>query len=158
MTESRAPLEGLALAQIAIGVRDIDVSCRRWAAVLGVDVPAIVEVEAGSEVRMSHRGHPSDARARLAFFDLGAVQLELVEPIGEPSTWQEGLDRNGEAIHHLAFWTTNMAAAAAGLADHGAELVQRGDMGSGQYAYFDAGETLGCVVELLESERTGDLF
>ncbi len=157
MTASSGPLKGLELAQVAIGVRDIDASRRRWAAVLGVDVPDIVEVEAGSRVRMTYKGLPSNARVKLAFFDLGRVQLELVEPVGEGSVWMEGLDRNGEAVHHLAFWTENMGETGAGLEDHGAELVQRGDMGEGQYAYFDAVEPLGCVLELLESTRSGDI-
>ncbi len=157
MSASSSPLKGLELAQVAIGVRDIDASRRRWAAVLGVDVPDIVEVEAGSRVRMTYRGLPSDARVKLAFFDLGRVQLELVEPVGEGSAWQEGLDRNGEGLHHLAFWTENLPETAAGLEDHGAELVQRGDMGEGQYAYFDAVRPLGCVLELLENRRSGDI-
>ena len=84
-----------------------------------------VEVEAGSRARMTYRGLPSDAGARLTFFDLGPVQLELVQPVGEGSAWQEGLDRNGESLHHLAFWTENMPAAAAGLGHHGAELVEQ---------------------------------
>jgi methylmalonyl-CoA/ethylmalonyl-CoA epimerase len=157
MTASSSPLKGAGLAQIAIGVRDIDASRRRWAAVLGVDVPDIVEVEAGNRVRMTYRGLPSDARVRLAFFDLGGVQLELVEPVGEANIWKEGLDKNGEAVHHLAFWTENMAKTAAELNDHGAELVQRGDMGAGQYAYFDAVQPLGCILELLERERPGEV-
>ncbi len=155
MSAPSSPLKGLELAQVAIGVRDIDASRRRWAGVLGVDVPDIVEVEAGSRVRMTYRGLPSDARVKLAFFDLGRVQLELVEPVGEGSAWKEGLDRNGESVHHLAFWTEDMVTTAAGLAVHGAELVQRGDMGEGQYAYFDAVQPLGCVLELLESKRSG---
>ena len=87
-----APLKGLALAQVAIGGPRHRRSRRRWAAVLGVDVPEIVEVEAGSSVRMTYRGVPSDARVKLAFFDLGGVPLELVEPVGDDSAWQEGLD------------------------------------------------------------------
>jgi methylmalonyl-CoA/ethylmalonyl-CoA epimerase len=157
MSAPSSPLKGLALAQVAIGVRDIDASRRRWAAVLGVDVPDVVEVEAGSRVRMTYRGQPSDARVRLAFFDIGGVQLELVEPVGDESAWQEGLDKHGEAVHHLAFWTENMAQTAAGLDEHGVELIQRGDMGEGQYAYFDAVEPLGCVLELLEKERSGEI-
>lgn len=30
-------------------------------------------------------------------------------------------------------------------------------MGEGQYAYFDAAQPFGCVLELLESKRSGDL-
>ena len=50
-----------------------------------------------------------------------------------------------------------MVEAAGGLDDHDVELIQRGDMGEGQYAYFDATGPLGCVIELLERERSGDV-
>jgi len=157
VTASSGPLKGLALAQVAIGVRDIDAARRRWAAVLGVDVPEIVEVEAGSRVRMTYRGFPSDAWVKLAFFDLGGVSLELVEPVGDDSSWMDGLNRNGESLHHIAFSTDNMVETAIGLGDHDIELIQRGDMGEGQYAYFDATEQLGCVIELLEHKRSRDI-
>ena len=98
-----------------------------------------------------------DAWVKLAFFDLGGVSLELVEPVGDDSAWKDGLDRNGESIHHIAFWTDNMVETAAGLGDHDVELIQRGDMGEGQYAYFDATGPLGCVIELLEHGRSQDI-
>jgi methylmalonyl-CoA/ethylmalonyl-CoA epimerase len=157
VSTSSSPLKGLKLAQVAIGVHDIDASRRRWAAALGVDVPEIVEVAAGNSVRMTYRGLPSDASVKLAFFDLGGVALELVEPVGDDSAWKEGLDRNGEAVHHLAFWTENMVETAAELGDHDVALIQRGDMGEGQYAYFDASGSLGCVLELLEHKRSGEI-
>jgi 4-hydroxyphenylpyruvate dioxygenase-like putative hemolysin len=82
------------------------------------------------------------------------VQLELIEPLGEKSAWYEGLAARGEGVHHLAFWTEDMAASASALRENGIELAHRGDMGDGQYAYFDAQEHLGVMVELLEHERT----
>jgi catechol 2,3-dioxygenase-like lactoylglutathione lyase family enzyme len=157
MDTPSAPLQGFKLAQVAIAVRDIEASRKRWAAVLGVEAPPILEVDAGDKVRMSFRGAPSNARVKLAFFDLGGVQLELLEPVGEGSTWKEGLDQHGESMHHLAFWTGNMVQTAGGLKQQGVSLIQRGDMGEGQYAYFDATGALGCVIELLESKRSGEL-
>ncbi|MCC6731091.1 MAG: VOC family protein [Chthonomonadales bacterium] len=141
------------LAQVAIVVRDIEESARRWAAVLGMPVPRFVETAPGLEVHQTFRGRPSDARARLAFFDLGQVQLELIEPLGGASTWQEALDRDGEGVHHVAFWVDGMQRSVESLREHGIALVQRGDMGDGQYAYFDARERLGTTLELLERVR-----
>jgi hypothetical protein len=39
------------------------------------------------------------------------------------------------------------------LKSNGIPMVQRGDMGEGQYAYFDAEEKLGVTLELLERKR-----
>jgi len=34
---------------------------------------------------------------------LGSLSLELIEPVGGPSTWREFLDTRGEGVHHIAF-------------------------------------------------------
>ena len=39
------------------------------------------------------------------------------------------------------------------LKSRGIPLIQRGDMGEGQYAYFDAEAQLGVTLELLEHVR-----
>lgn len=146
-------LGGANLAQVALVVRDIEASARRWAALLGVPVPNVITTAPGLEVEQTYQGVPSDARAKLAFFQLGPVQLELIEPMGGDSTWQEALDRKGEGFHHIAFWVEGMQRSVDYLREHGIPMVQRGDMGEGQYAYFDAEEPLGVTIELLERKR-----
>lgn len=150
---SRNNLGSTTVAQIAIVVHDIEQACKRWAEILGVSVPNVIITQPGDEVNMTYRGQPSNAQAKLAFFNLGQVQLELIEPIGEPSTWKEALDKNGESVHHIAFWVEDMQASVDFLKQHGIPMIQRGDMGEGQYAYFDAEEKLGVQIELLERVR-----
>lgn len=150
---SQLNLGSTTVAQIAIVVRNIEEACERWAKLLGVSVPNIIITQPGNEVHMTYRGQPSNAQAKLAFFNLGQVQLELIEPIGEPSTWKEALDKNGESVHHIAFWVEDMQASVDFLKQHGIPMIQRGDMGEGQYAYFDAEEKLGVQLELLEKVR-----
>lgn len=147
-------LRNTKLAQVAIVVHDIEAARQRYAALLGVEAPNIILVEPGSKARMTYRGLPSDDTCKLAFFDLGGVQLELIEPLGTNSAWAEGLAEKGERVHHLAFWTDNMVESKETLAAHGAELIHRGDMGEGQYAYFDASAPFGTFIELLEAKRT----
>ncbi|HEY3284796.1 MAG TPA: VOC family protein [Armatimonadota bacterium] len=141
------------VAQIALVVHDIEEAARRWAAVLGVPVPGVIVTDPGLKVNQTYQGQPSDAQAKLAFINLGQVQLELIEPIGGPSTWQEVLDRQGEGVHHIAFWVEGMQKSVDFLRGQGIPMVQRGDMGEGQYAYFDAEEKLGTTLELLERKR-----
>ena len=142
------------LAQVAVVVRDIEAARQRYAALLGVEAPKVIDVQPGNDCRMTYRGVPSNATAKLAFFDLGGVQLELIEPIGKDSAWAEGLDEKGERVHHLAFWTEDMRANKEALAEHGVVMIHRGDMGEGQYAYFDATGPFGTFFELLEHKRT----
>lgn len=141
------------LAQVAIVVRDIEEAAKRYSEILGLPVPNVITTQPGNEVQQTYNGQPSNAQAKLAFFNLGQVQLELIEAMGGESTWQEALDRNGEGVHHLAFWVEGMQRSVDFLKTKGIPMVQRGDMGEGQYAYFDAEGPLGVTLELLERKR-----
>jgi len=142
------------LAQVALVVRDIDASIRRWADVLGMPVPEVITTAPGLEAQQTCKGVPSNAQAKLAFFNLGPVQLEIIEPLGGDSTWQEALDKKGEGFHHLAFSVNDMQKSVDFLRERGIPMIQRGDMGEGQYAYFDAEGPLGVTLELLEQKRS----
>ena len=143
------------LAQVAVVVHDIEEMSRRYAAVFGLPVPEIIVTQPGSEVAQTYRGIPSDAQCKLAFFKLGQVDLELIEPMGGASTWQEALDKRGQSLHHIAFWVDGMQRSVDFLRTQGLEMAQRGDMGDGQYVYMDAEAQLGVTIELLEEKRTG---
>jgi methylmalonyl-CoA/ethylmalonyl-CoA epimerase len=141
------------MAQVALVVKDIEESSRKFADILGQPFPNIITTDPGLDANMTYKGQPSNAQAKLAFFQLGQVQLELIEPLGGESTWQEVLDRKGEGVHHIAFWVEGMQDSVDFLKERGITMIQRGDMGAGQYAYFDAEEPLGLTLELLEKER-----
>lgn len=76
--------------------------------------------------------------------------------MGGDSVWQSALDERGEHVQHIAFWVEDYAAAKDALAVAGAPKVQRGDMGDGQYGYFDGSESLGLTIEPLQRIRPAD--
>ena len=88
----------------------------------------------------------------MAFFQLGSVSLELIEPVGGPSTWQEHLDAHGDSLHHVAFRIQGMQEKLADLDANGVPLVQRGEYKGGRYAYVDSTQALGAILELLEND------
>lgn len=152
MSEEKASLLGTRkVSQIAIVVRDIEKTSRAWAEVLGMEVPKWFATEPGNQVGMTFRGQPSDARAKLAFFHLDNITIELIEPMGGASSWQEALDTNGEGVHHIAFNVTDTEDRVNALAGQGiGKFHQGGDPKTGQYTYVDAGKQLGLVIEMLE--------
>jgi catechol 2,3-dioxygenase-like lactoylglutathione lyase family enzyme len=141
------------LTQVAIVVHNIEEAAQRYADIFDLPVPEPIVTAPGLEVNQTYRGAPSEARAKLAFFSMGQVQIELIEPLGGASTWQEVLDRKGECVHHIAFWVEGMQKSVNFLKSRGIPMVQRGDMGEGQYAYFDSEPQLGVMLELLEHVR-----
>jgi len=139
------------VCQVGIIVRDIEQVARVWATILGVEPPPVRITDTADVAHTRYRGEPTDARAKLAFFNLGQVSLELIEPVGGPSTWQEFLDEHGQGLHHIAFQIQGMDQVIARLEAHDVRLVQRGDYTGGRYAYLDGFEQLGGILELLEN-------
>lgn len=143
-------IETNVICQVGLVVRDIERTARAYADIFGMDVPPISITAPEAEAHTIYRGAPTPARARLAFFQMGAISLELIEPVGGPSTWQEFLDRHGEGVHHIAFRIAGMDRIIAYLESKGITAVQRGDYTGGRYAYMGSEGQLGVILELLE--------
>jgi len=150
-TESKNALGSQIICQVGLIVRDIERSSAAYADLFGVEVPQWSLTDAYEDAHTEYHGQPTAARAKLAFFDLGQVSLELIEPVGAPSTWREHLETHGEGVHHIAFHIQGMDEQLAVLAGKGMPAVQRGDYTGGRYAYVDAVPQLGLVLELLEN-------
>ena len=140
------------VTQVGIIVQDIEAKTRAWAEVLGLPVPEITITDTYERAQTEYNGQPSNARAKLAFFHLGQVDLELIEPIGAKSTWQDQLDEHGDSLHHIAFEIKGMPEKVAYLETKGLELVERGEYPGGRYAYVDGTAQLGAILELLEND------
>ena len=137
--------------QVAIVVRDIEATSRAWAELLGVDVPPWMLTDPAEKSHTRYHGEATEGQAKLAFFDLGGVKLELIEPVDGPSTWREHLDTRGEGVHHVAFGVEGLDGIVAQLGEAGMPLAQTGQYTGGRYAYVDASDKLKVVLELLES-------
>jgi catechol 2,3-dioxygenase-like lactoylglutathione lyase family enzyme len=139
------------VTQVAIIVKDIDKARNAWAGVLGVKVPEISIAEGHSSRPTLYRGSPSDAKAKLAFFAMDNLQIELIQPMGGKSTWQDYLDTYGEGIHHIAFEVKGIDGVEKRFELKGNPTVQSGGWDGGAYSYVDASKDLGCILELLEN-------
>jgi len=143
------------VTQIGLIVRDVEVTKKKFAAFFGVEPPPHFDGGRFEVTGTTVEGKPApDANCLMAFFDVGPnMQLELIQPNGVKSTWQDFLDQNGEGVHHIAFHVKGMDGKILACENFGMKLVQRGKYGdaSGEYAYLDANADLKCLVELLES-------
>ena len=143
------------LTQVGFIVRDIETTKRKFAEFFGVEPPPNLE---GGKFEITGTvvdGEPApDANCLMAFFDIGPnVSLELIQPNGVKSTWQDYLDEHGEGIHHIAFIIEGMDKIVLECEKFGMKCVQRGKYGNGggEYAYMDASKDLKIMLELLES-------
>jgi catechol 2,3-dioxygenase-like lactoylglutathione lyase family enzyme len=139
------------VCQVGLIVRDIERSAEAYSRVFGMQNPEVIVTDGQEISHAKYRGEPMDARAKLAFFNMGQITLELIEPIGGPSTWQEFLDRQGEGVHHIAFFVEDTDRAVASLEQHDIAVIQQGDYTGGRYTYVDSAPALGVILELLEN-------
>lgn len=139
------------IAQVAIVVKDIEKARAAWAQLLGMKESQISETEDWEQTKMSYKGKPSKARAKLVFFNLENITLELIEPIGGPSTWQQFVDETGGGIHHVAFNVADLNGTLKRFKEAGINVEQKGDYKGGCYIYVDSASKLGGTIELLHN-------
>jgi len=138
--------------QVGIIVRDIESKARAWSEILGLPEPDIIITDSVEKTRAEYKGRPLAGRARLAFFQMGQVTVELIEPVDGPSTWKDQLDEHGDSLHHIAFDIEGMKEKTDYLNSQGVPLIQKGEYEGGRYAYFDGVTRLGTIIELLEND------
>jgi methylmalonyl-CoA/ethylmalonyl-CoA epimerase len=142
-----------AVCQVGLVVRDIQKTAQKYCEILGVEMPPIVETKGYEISKTMYKGQDSDATAKLAFFNLGQVQIELIEPDVLSSVWRDYLNENGESVHHIAFMVKDTDGSVRFLEGHGIDVLQQGlySDASGMYTYVDSAPVLGVMLELLQN-------
>lgn len=140
------------ITQIGIIVKDIEATSRTFADFFCVDQPEANLTDVVEKAQTEYKGKSTMARAKLAFFDMGSLQLELIEPDKHPSTWREFLDENGEGVHHIAFVVDDMKEKMKVMQGNEMPLIQKGEYTSGRYAYMDTIKDFKVIFELLEND------
>ncbi|MBN2411380.1 VOC family protein [candidate division KSB1 bacterium] len=139
------------VTQIGLIVKDIEKSSRAYAEFFGMEQPEIIITDPLEKANTNYKGNSTTARAKLAFFNFDNITIELIEPVGEPSTWQDFLTTNGDGVHHIAFEVKDAGDKISQLEKKGMPLIQRGDYEGGCYNYIETTPQLGVLVELLEN-------
>jgi methylmalonyl-CoA/ethylmalonyl-CoA epimerase len=139
------------VTQIGVVVQDIEKASQAYAEFLGMDKPQWFLTDTVDKAHTVFKGESTEARAKLVFFELDNITIELIEPVGGPSTWQEFLEKRGEGIHHIAFEIKDMDKKINLLTEGGMFPLQKGDYEGGRYCYMNAVSKLGLILELLEN-------
>jgi len=141
------------ITQIGILVHDIEKTSQAYADFFEVPKPTVIVTDTVDRAQTMYNGESTPARAKLAFFNMGSLQLELIEPDEHPSTWRNYLDEHGEGPHHIAFVIDGMKEKVSMLESKGFPLQQRGEYTGGRYAYMDTFKELKVLIELLENDK-----
>jgi len=94
---------------IGIAVRSLDETVPYYEKALGFKCEKREEVES--------------QKVRTAFFAVGEVHLELLEPTAAESPIAKFLEKNGEGVHHIAFYSDDIAGQLKQATDSGVRLI-----------------------------------
>ena len=95
----------------------------------------------------------AEQKVRVAFFLIGDVRLELLEPTDPSSTVEKFLETRGEGLHHLAFTVESITDRIAELKASGVRMIDqmpRAGAHHMQIAFVHPKSTHGVLTELCE--------
>jgi len=134
--------------QIGIVVRSIDDTLNYYQKVFGFGPFEIRYVDYPTA---TYFGEKAGYRGKRAFFNLGPIQVELLELIDGQTIHEDFLRDKGEGLHHIGFSVENLEEAKEKAASRGLKVIQdyvRPD-GSG-FAYLDSDRIGGVLFELIK--------
>jgi len=150
-TAAPSPPLGAKLSQYALVVKDLQAVSDYWAK---LGIPAM-DVTHPTLTDLQYHGQPGRFDQELGWHRHGTVTWEWIAPLAGPTVYQDFLDTHGEGFHHLAFDVADIDAAGAFWSEKGFPIVQsggwgeKGQPGSGRFAYADTTAIGGITIELL---------
>lgn len=97
------PISPKGFIQINIVVADIEKAAAKWADLLGIDVPQVRTNHLEGGENYTYRGRPVSCDLKVCNIDMGNFVIELHQPAGGESSFQEFLDKHGNGVHHIGF-------------------------------------------------------
>ncbi|MGD0355559.1 MAG: VOC family protein [Dehalococcoidia bacterium] len=141
MTDNRVDqFKVKAIDQVSYAVKDIDKTVEAWSRLY--DMGPWTYHENGG---MDAKGRPW--KIRMAFAQVGSVEVELVQCIQGRIFQSRFLDTWGEGVHHIGFKVDDVDEVVKTLVARGARLFLHDP---GRFAYLDAGGPGGAIFELIQ--------
>jgi methylmalonyl-CoA/ethylmalonyl-CoA epimerase len=138
------------LSQIGVVVRDLDAAINYYEA-LGIGPFVRPKLR---YVDIVQYGEPAeyDFEISVAFCSLGSVEMELVQPVSEPSIYKDFLESKGEGLHHLGFDVDDINDRLDRYKQMGIKTVLSGrsETGDSAAAYLDTSDVGGVLIELIQ--------
>ena len=97
------PLDKKGVIKINIIVKDIEKAAEMWAKLLGIEKPKIHINHLEGGKNYTYRGEPITCDLKVANIQMDGWVLELHEPAGGESSFQEFIEKHGNGVHHIGF-------------------------------------------------------
>lgn len=157
MTDEVSSHEGTFSDFVQIGavVEDVDRAIKALSEIFGIGPFRVITwpPEDRTNIKREYRGEPGNFTARMAFTEMGPVELELIQPLEGESIWADFLETHGEGIHHIRFNVSDIDPVIARLEDHGITVSQSGSglRPGTTWANLATEEEVGFTIEIMNA-------
>ncbi|MCI5149925.1 MAG: methylmalonyl-CoA epimerase [Candidatus Electrothrix sp. MAN1_4] len=130
---------------IGIAVHSITQACVFYEQALGLHCERIEEV--------------ASQQVRTAFFSLGETKIELLEPMDEDGPIAKFLQRQGEGVHHIAYYSDNAAVQLNKAEQAGCRLINQTPVpgaGGKQIGFLHPKSTNGVLTEICSTQHVSE--
>lgn len=139
--------------QIGVVVADLDKTTQTLTEVFGIGPFRTIDWPPADRTGFQrfYYGEPGEFTARMAFAELGPVELELIQPCDGDSIWADFLRERGEGIHHIRFNVSDLEPVIEYLDSQGIQVAQNGSglRPGTNWANFDTGGIVGFTIEAM---------
>jgi hypothetical protein len=136
-------------------VADLDKTISNLTEVFGLGPFRVITYppEGRTDIKKYYHGEPGNFSARLAFTEMGPIELEIVQPLEGKSIWSDFLRDHGGGIHHIRFNVDNVEPVQNYLAGKEIESAQHGSglRPGTNFMYFSSEEKIGFVIEVMNA-------
>lgn len=140
--------------QVGVIVEDVDATIKVLSEVFGLGPFRIFHwpSEDRSDLKRTYHGKPAKFTARMAFTEIGPIELELIQPLEAPSVWADYLLEHGPGIHHIRFNVDEFDPVVNYLKDHNIIITQSGEgiRPGTLWANLDTESLIGFGIEIMK--------
>jgi methylmalonyl-CoA/ethylmalonyl-CoA epimerase len=145
----------LKLLQLGIVVKDLDKTLSYLKECFGITPfqTGIWPPEGKKELPRYYYGKPSDFTAKMAFVDMGNIELEIIQPLSGANIYFDFIEKKGEGLHHIRFNVPDNDEFTERMSQNGIGVTQWG-MGlrpGTKWIYYDSEDALGFIVESINT-------
>jgi methylmalonyl-CoA/ethylmalonyl-CoA epimerase len=141
--------------QIGVVVADLDKAISNLTEIFGIGPFRVINwpPEGRTDIKKFYYGEPGNFTARLAFAEMGQIELEIVQPLEGESIWSDFLRDHGGGIHHIRFNVDDVEPVRNYLAENDIVSAQHGSglRPGTNFMYFASEEKIGFVVEVMNA-------
>jgi len=129
------------LDHIGIAVKDLDQAMKLYREAFGIEPDLVYE--------------SSYTKAKIAFFPIGEVRIELIQPVNPESVVGRFLEKKGEGIHHVSYRVKDVDRSLAELEMKGVQLIDKKSRKvreNERVAFLHPKSANGVLIELIQED------